>query len=349
MNLKIFTGLISVAVLPALFCTSCNLSKEYNPFDAEIKYAMPIAIAELEESAVYSIPGGFIPNFVCDSLIISPYGFDALLSVWDFKNNRNVGDFIPSGDGEGRMQSLYPFFRHTAKGDGLCFYLQDYLAGRINRFSLRTAAEGKEPYLKLHSRLPEYAYEPLVLHDGSVLYQAESEGEAMLLHTDREGKLLDSWILYPGEEPRLASGILNYHIAVNEDETKVAMAMIFLPQINILDMTTGKRQSVVLSDADCDRKSVVEAYKKSGNIAEPYFYNVWTSDDRIFATGHHYAVSEEDSSYGLFYIFDWNGNLLYRFKMDGEFATTMLDMENGMLYASDYDGHLYAYDLNKYI
>ena len=95
--------------------------------------------------------------------------------------------------------------------------------------------------------------------------------------------------------------------AMSPNRNNVAIGMVYLPQINLLNITTG--------DLKCIR--ILGADKVDLNCENYYYASVQCDDDFVYAlcmNTTNVPVEELDKHSGELHIFDWNGNLVKRWK-----------------------------------
>lgn len=115
---------------------------------------------------------------------------------------------------------------------------------------------------------------------------------------------------------------------LNEERTKIVMFMPLLPQINILDLETGKLQGIRLSgypdfkDLATENKTFREYYGFSA-IDRNYIYALWLDKD--------YTKIEQNKSCFV-YVFNWTGELKYKLYLPEPINQIQVDEKNRLLY-----------------
>lgn len=114
------------------------------------------------------------------------------------------------------------------------------------------------------------------------------------------------------------------HDCVKSDGTKVFMAMGYFPQINILDLDSGK----------CYGFRMKGARRFSPDASVWHFTSAVSDDNYIYAL--YYGDLEDPSDYDacpdVLYVFDWNGNVVRKLQLDEHVIDVWLNGEMLYLY-----------------
>jgi hypothetical protein len=145
---------------------------------------------------------------------------------------------------------------------------------------------------------------------------------------------------------------------IKPDKTKLVMGMLYLGQINIMDIATGKITGYYIQDTpDFD------VLRKYSDFNGEFFYSlIFVDDDFIYG-----AINEREdgimnnNGYGTgvrkgngkttLYVFDWNGNFKKIIVLDKEQESIALDPVNKHIYVltnGEDDEEVYRYDV-KYL
>jgi len=125
------------------------------------------------------------------------------------------------------------------------------------------------------------------------------------------------------------------------DGSKMVQAMRLLPQLNILDLRTGKVMASRLNNSPDFSLFETDLGQKI-----TYYNSVQADDHYIYAT---YSGSARGSieDFKSIHVFDWNGTLLSVLKTDRTFARVWLDTVRNRLYTTDYESEeVYYLDMN---
>ena len=131
---------------------------------------------------------------------------------------------------------------------------------------------------------------------------------------------------------------------------EIAYAMIFSPQIDVIDMSNGHLRSFAV-DRDY-RKWKSQLHRMPDMNTMQYYTAATASPDYIFALYKKVTLSELHSPghVSSIHVFDWNGNFLYDISVSENIGAMAFDRINRHLYCSDEsDCHIIRYDLSHLI
>lgn len=116
--------------------------------------------------------------------------------------------------------------------------------------------------------------------------------------------------------------------ALKPDGTKIAQAMTNLPQINIIDIKTGKVTGYRLKDGD--DFSIFQ----SGEITKSHFIRVKADDNYIYAVywGKEKWGLTEIPYVNTIYVFSWEGQLVNKIRTDCDIDNIFVDNIQNRLY-----------------
>ncbi len=144
--------------------------------------------------------------------------------------------------------------------------------------------------------------------------------------------------LKPDIKSKDSKSILSLNDCIKPDHTKVAMAMCNFPQINILDLDSGK----------CNGFRIKGAMKFSTKQKVCHFNSIVCDDEYIYALycGKKVDYSNYDVSADILYVFNWEGKLIRKFKLDaGLIMLRMNESENRMYLYHQIRPDLYTIDM----
>jgi hypothetical protein len=125
---------------------------------------------------------------------------------------------------------------------------------------------------------------------------------------------------------------------IKPDRTKLVMAMLYLHQINIMDIETGKINGYRFKNTP-DFDILRDGSHFEGKL---YYYYVCVDDDLIYGV----IQNEKDT---MVDVFDWHGNLIKRLILDKKMESVALDPVNKYLYIltiGEDDEEIYRYDVS---
>ncbi len=158
--------------------------------------------------------------------------------------------------------------------------------------------------------------------------------------------VLSEYKLYPEFIEEYYATFLSSLLTTNE-QGRIAEAMVNLPQINIIDVNTGvKNSSAVDKVYKKWRKMMSKPFDAS---TRQYYMAIAPSSDYIFAvySGATLAEIYQDGRYNNeIHIFDWEGNFKYRIKIDEHLSRITFDEKQGQLYGIEKEtGHIVRYNI----
>ncbi|MDR1896295.1 MAG: TolB-like 6-bladed beta-propeller domain-containing protein, partial [Prevotellaceae bacterium] len=163
------------------------------------------------------------------------------------------------------------------------------------------------------------------------------------------GKSVDSiektYILYNRvpdvERVQVIDQYLSSMDMIRPDNSKIAMAMKMLAQINILDLRNGKLTGFRIKNTP----DYPEVFRKDYTW-QLYYADIRASDKYIFAL---YSNTHWDNSWKSdeIHVFDWDGNWLHKITLDQKVFQISFDPVNELLYGLTDMDEVYRYEINK--
>ena len=132
---------------------------------------------------------------------------------------------------------------------------------------------------------------------------------------------------------------------IKPDQTKLVQALMFLPQINIIDLNTGTIKGFRFADS-----YNFSIFKKHIEKVDYCFTNVVCDNQYIYAlySGINITDKENAGHAHLIYVFNWDGELIKKFDLGINANHLFLDHSNNRLYAREYTSdYTYCYTLGK--
>lgn len=131
---------------------------------------------------------------------------------------------------------------------------------------------------------------------------------------------------------------------IKPDFSKMVQVMMFMPQINILDLQSGMIEGFRISSA-----VDFTIFKKNIEKVNYCFTNVTVNNKFIYALywGRKVKGDSDKNSSCIVYIFDWNGTLVNKIDLGKYVNQIFLDEKNNILYGREYTSdYIYSYDLD---
>lgn len=353
MNTKNLLFITSVLLTGTVICSSCG--NEYNPFGTKLHIVSPENKVILNESRCFTLSGSdgmtfYLPTAAHDSILVMYLmGAENHIAAVNAYDGHILGNYITKGTEDGMMTSFFSECQYKVNDGKLILYPEDFEAGLFYLFNITDAVNNGKPSLILKGR-----HQPMAtissLNDSVCLVSLISdEGKAMIETADFSGNVLCSVEMFPDSETSMMKTFLSNRVLPGYNGTRAAIAMTFLPQLNILDFVSGKRLSV-LYDTDIDLKLLADRFEETGEYPEDTFTNrLFTTDELIYIVRTHYAESDDETDYTELLIFDWNGSFKHRFTIGSTFTATAIDTENNILYGGEGMSTVHVFNFNSYL
>ncbi|MFI3314363.1 MAG: hypothetical protein R3Y04_01685 [Rikenellaceae bacterium] len=133
--------------------------------------------------------------------------------------------------------------------------------------------------------------------------------------------------------------------AIKSDGSKIAEAMRYFPQINILDTQTGE-----LTGYRTEKNPTFSFIDSNTKALEVFYTHVYADDNYIYANyiGEEPIYDPEAPHSNRIHIFDWNGNMVYELITDLRYSNLWVDPVRNRLYTiSGSTKEIYFLDLNE--
>lgn len=267
----------------------------------------------------------------------NPYHFKA----YSTKSFDYLGEFFREGRGPGEM--IHPRISGCRTDDpfiGISDYAVAYMvdAGKM--------AGGRPPVITDCISLASEVIDWLPLGGQMYFVHAKIDGRLIFRVMDGNGNTVKTFNLYDGIDGDRCLTRLSSIISGNGDG-KVAEAMTFFPQINIMDTETGRVRQIAVDRAYRKWKSVLDSRISLDDIG--YYSDITSTSDFIIATYRNRPLGETDGKHGgtSVHVFDWDGDFLYDIRMAEDIGNITYDGRTGYLYCIDMDGNIIRYDLSE--
>lgn len=132
---------------------------------------------------------------------------------------------------------------------------------------------------------------------------------------------------------------------IKPDLTKVVQALMFMPQINILDLESGLVKGY-RTNAAVD----FSIFKRNIEKVDYCYTSVAANDEFIYALywGEKITDDEEEKNPCVVHVFNWNGNLVNKIDLGVYINQITLDETNNLLYGREYNSdYVYMFDLDE--
>lgn len=133
--------------------------------------------------------------------------------------------------------------------------------------------------------------------------------------------------------------------SIKPDQTKLVQALMYLPQINIIDLNTGDIKGFRFTDS-----YNFSVFKRNVERVNYCFTNVVCDNQYIYALYNGVNITDKENigPEHLIYVFNWDGELIKKFDLGVNVNHLFLDHSNNRLYAREYHSdYTYCYTLGK--
>lgn len=301
--------------------------------------------------------------------------YDSLLLCWDTKypnyfinlfnidTGKEIGYFCPKGQGPNEFSNTNPIYQFFKKGDDVMTLLDGDRQSLAFWNLTKSVQTGKTVYDTIIPNYKELGLFFFHLPDDALLNVISARGdydiheattpycEKRSLDTSREIKKMSVYKLESVSNPSASKPVnrfFNTWDALKPDGTKLVQAMSYLPQLNIIDTSTGEVIGYRMKGGP--DYSLLQTEMKD---LTKYYLSVQADDKYIYASywGKEASGNNPTQSmpkYEQIHVFDWNGNLLYKLNTDQSFFVIWLDTIRNRLYTCDWNtDEIYYLDLDK--
>lgn len=299
---------------------------------------------------------------VCDSLIFMQHFIypNYFISVFNHYTGKHLGNFIPKGNGPNEFVDISWIYQF--------FYEDGHLKGVLYSFSKKKIViwditESVQTGVTHLSQIDFPKKESNITLGGYVFFENNKYIVANIKQFDSPNQPNQTYhrIDFATQETKEKYSLYNTSIDNNDNVfqalyhhtpvahdikgTKLVATMAILPQINILDIKTGKLNGFRMGSTYNfenikDLRGEMKVHYLSVTADTRYIYALYvgkTTDLRAgFPNGH------------IIHIFDWNGKLLRKLCLDKEAGHIGIDVNNhALLIKNDQTDEIYKYYLNS--
>jgi hypothetical protein len=343
-------------VLIIFGAVSCDVKvKDSDIFNGEIRIVSDTikTVSELqsEEVVLDGITYGY--PAIYDSLIFFYDGkTNRYYSIFNLKTGKHIGDFCPKGQGPGEARAISAISQFYIEGGELKTLLIAPHNFKLVIWNIsKSIVENRTvwdfiPYdwRKDHVEIPHgYLYhlndEEFIGNVQAVCMNPDedctvSTAPAYERRTVYTGTLVKKYTIFKQLlKHRGSNQLFDSNDCVKQDGSKVVQFMCYLPQINTIDIETGKVSGYRYE------KSLDFSYL--ANLSESFedfsrYFSLTTSNDKYIYVLYYNGVQDKNlkDAEVLVHVFDWDCNLLKKIKLlkDGFFHGFMVDEKNNFLY-----------------
>lgn len=307
------------------------------------------------------IHAGYMSVYDSLFLFVTDQYQDYFLYVFNVNNGNLLGTFCPKGHGPGDFYDFYHSEQYVAEDDQIKIWGYDCinnayllnLTQSIERKSTVVDSTIIQNWRYRHTR-PWSLFFALgkdsILIKNQPEYLANSDDSfnfgAYRLYEKNIEPELETYTLYnrlPIKEDRKTVAELYYSLdRINLESTKLAMAMQYLAQINILEIESGKLKGYRLEDSpDFDKLPLKPTMF--------YYTDICVGQRIIISLYANTMLGEHNSlSSNVIHIYDWNGQLMKKIELDNMVEQIAFDPVHEFLYGYTEDERIIQYDFSLF-
>lgn len=367
MNSRLTIVAISILVFGTFVCCLRNKDAEY--FNGEIRYINDSRkiVKKMISTPVPLHGRSYGEMAVYDSLIIFWNALlpDFFFNIMNVDTGEEMGSFFSKGRGPGESISVGPISNFYMEGGDLMTLVEAMNEKQLFFWNIsRSLKEGFTvhdsivPYeTRIKDRYAFYSHmyrhtEDQLFAFASTAYLSETKMTPPFYEkrTIRSDELLAEYPIYKTSEFENKKSKLfqfNYFYsfdAIKPDGSRIVQAMSNLPQINVIDIQTGRIIGYRLQ-----KNPGFSLFETDMDPLNKYYNSVQADDNYIYATywGKEQWTGNDVPDIKTVHIYDWDGNQIYELFTDRVFFRIYLDPVKNRLYTWDLKTGDAAYlDLN---
>ncbi len=360
---------LTVAILAMIWFCSCDAGSE--PYFLNEPYIFVKNVPGKRKDMARSIAGGENYNAYSvttqDSLLIfyNPRHPKCYFSILDIRSGMELGEYCLKGNGPLESTNIYPIQEVYSKDGCMMADVIDTAKERLLVWNITRSIEKQRSVYDTIIPLPWSKAIGTPIEFYSRLNDSEFLMSSVTRPIDDIGKVITSRCYIRSyndcsvvrEYKIFADSLADFGFedkwgpgtpflsksVINKEVNKIAMLMASYPQINILDLESGK--------LSCFRIKGSPAVSTSRSVV--YYTDICCDANRIYALysaidNDEYIRSNGDYSkiFSQIHIFDWNGNLVDKWQLGTYYDMIRLNGDN--LYAfRTLSGLIDEYDLNR--
>lgn len=329
--------------------------------DAPIRLVEPMMVSDLQRDSSFNcnfpeVMSCVYMNILQDSLLLlhdTPVSdrnlyFYKIYSLLDYSY---LGECVRKGRGPDEF--LEPMISGNLIGmnGNMDCYIYDLSQNKSFRYDLSQLMSGHDSNPSV-TDLPDMTVYAAPYRDSLQFVMNVDKRKLLCNIIDKDGEVVKSINLYSDNiDAKKHISQLGNCILVNDRAGIVALMMLSLPQINYMEVESGKIHSSAVDVRYKQWKQAIKASAPKQLMAFPQYYNDATSSDN-YIMGVYLARSINDLISGKklnphIHIFDWEGNFMYDLRVHEPVSNIEYDADSGFLYGLDVSkGQIYRYDLS---
>ena len=303
---------------------------------------------------------------VKDSLLFcfNPRKTDCAYYVFNIRTGKLIGNFLPYGHGNNEFIALPPILRFDQEGNETKTFLYAPAEGKVFTWNISQSIQQKKTVIEDVRKFPAAPHNALFFSRVTRISK-----DSVLAYTPSISSLTEARVILPqyyvlGNDPyEILSEIKivkenpdpDQYPALMADEyfagpsctkpdgSKFVQAMRWFPQLNIVDIASGKVHSYRMKNADGS-----SSFEISKTDPIHHYHEVVANEKYIFALWGGATKKTFKGNCHEIHIFDWEGRFLKRIYLKEPANSIWFDDSTQMLYAYSMENEsLLRYDLTQ--
>lgn len=275
-----------------------------------------------------------------------------LYVISDMDSRNLVGKFCKRGRAWNEPLSALPVSEIYVKDGDLMADLFSYHDGKVLEWNISQSIEdGKDCYSEIHQlkHLKRHVMPLLSFHNlsDSTIIGYNSAQNAVSdeltcspsyeIYSIDTGNLIKRHSLFnkihlkTKDDRYKSKNFLALSDDIKPDRKRLVYAMRYMPVISIMDLSSGSVKGIILKD----KRKFTHRKRIS------HFIDIQADDNYIYTLYYGQERKHKDSYPELFYVFDWDGNLVKEFHLSHHASEMCMDSDRIYLYNLDSDCLMY--------
>ena len=254
-----------------------------------------------------------------------------------------LGEFITNGRSSGEMISPHIAKMLPSEND---LYISQTSIGKSYAVDVQKSIYSGNTFISEEYDLLPTTVDWLPLGDSLQLMLQYEQNEFVYQISGNTGESLHTYNLFDGIDASRYATYLSQYMIYNRNLDKVAISMIFFPQIAIIDLDGGRHISTAVDKSYKNWQSVL--YDRLDMETIQYYTGITVSDEQIFAA---YRKSQlgmlyESGNGSAIHVFDWDGKFKNDIRVKENIGQMAFDYRTKYLYCIEKSkGNIIRYDL----
>lgn len=293
---------------------------------------------------------GLVSGNLTDSLFLLR-SLDSInsLKVYNCKTLEFYGELFKTGQGPGEYLNMSTEGQYENTPNGIKLWVYDTLIKKMRLINISKSLQKKAIIQEREYDIDASLQNPYYIND------------TCLLSTFYTGNNMSLCVFNPANKKRTdffnfynqySEGDFTTYIAGNAklkpDKSKFAYAFIHLNQV-LISSANGKDKFSISIGAPIS-KDILDKTAIKNRVK--YFSSIAVTDDQIWLSYNglpkNILNSSENKEPCKIIVLDWNGNLLYYFKLKNRLAKIFIDSKKDVLYGIDKEENIIRYDIKKF-